>query len=113
LTASVTGNVIGDVTGFASENAPLPQPAAGVGQILTLVSAVNTALYLTNTGGVGGTALPGTWKWEGWVFNNLAAMFDTFLLGGPTPFNITAGGLQILPAYGVNLYTRANVERIA
>jgi hypothetical protein len=94
------------------KNAPLPQTAAGVGQFKALLSATNTALYLTDTGGVGGTALPGTWQWIGWlVVVATAGMLDP-TTSALEPCGILAGGSQIFPAQGGAYKTRAIIWRI-
>jgi hypothetical protein len=82
LIAGVTGNVTGDVTGFASENAPLPQTAAGVGQFLAQVS----------TGSGNASILPagGTWLW--WIqgYSNVTGGLNYAPTSG-----ISAGGTTI------------------
>lgn len=92
--------------------APLPQAAAGVGQFKALLSAANTALYLTDTGGVGGTSLGGTWQWFGWGVAASFAMADLASIAA-APTGISAGGTQIMPAWGIGVYTRAIIWRIA
>jgi hypothetical protein len=109
-TLKATAGVLSTYNGVVP--APLPQTVSGNGQFLILGSAANTALYLTNTGGVGGTALPGTWQWWGWCYNNTANMFDLGGLGY-TIGNISSGGSQIVPALGANLYSRAICYRLA
>ena len=91
------------------KNAPLPQTVAGVGQILTMQIAANTAFYLTSNGLVGGVALPGTWYYHVQTSNT-----TNYLVGNITNdfVGIAAGGTQIAPAPGAGFFIQASMERI-